>query len=184
MDGSLQVRCFYMPHVSICHVDLQVVPLFWQATMPSKIALPITRPRNSRSVSTFSWGNSFMAEICRDEWPAAHVLFLNESWNWNCCTGCTVCCMTPVYTGNILSYKHLEIPMEDLLRSHDPVWSERNGVDAARKRQASWYFQASGFGNSSRSSVTRKRPYSGLNAVSANLKWQRLLESIYLITSG
>ena len=52
-----------------------------------------------------------------------------------------------------------------------------------RKRQASWYFQASGFGNSSRSSVTRKRPYSGLNAVSANLKWQRLLESIYLITS-
>ena len=48
----------------------------------------------------------------------------------------------------------------------------------AALRRASWYFQASGFGNNKRSSVTRKRPYSGLKAVSANLSSLIIMENV------
>lgn len=56
-------------------------------------------------------------------------------------------------------------------------------MDAALS-PASWYFQASGFGNSSRSSVTRKRPYSGLNAVSANLGWHLPFSTLQVTNEG
>lgn len=97
-----------------------------RAAMPSKMALPITRPKNSKRVSTFSSGHIRTASLTGGE------------------------------VHNLQSF----LPRATTAKYH---------ANTPLVSQAAWYFPASGFGKSSRSSVILKRPYSGLKAVSANL---------------